>query len=288
VQVQVPQQDMTSSRAVAAIPVPGPTGDDLELSQVANLHQGTVPGELDRENGQWVIHVTANLMKPDLLRAATAIDAAIARAGKAPKGVTVQVRGQVSVVRQIFSNLTIGLAASVLVMLLLLTANFQSLRLSLISLSSVPAVLLGALGFLFITRTSLNLESFMGMILVIGVALANSILLVTFAERNRRSGQSASDAARNAAGERLRPVLMTSLAMISGMVPLALAIGAGSEETAPLGRAVIGGLMAATVATLFILPNVFALVQQRASLGSVSLDPEDRTRRGNLTLENAS
>jgi multidrug efflux pump subunit AcrB len=287
VQLQVPQQAMTSARAVGAIPVAGRSGGDLEVSQVASLRQGTVPGELDRENGQWVISVTANLMKPDLLRAATSIDAAIARAGKPPRGVTVAVRGQVSVVRQIFSSLTIGLAASILVMLLLLTANFQSLRLSLISLSSVPAVLFGALASLFITGTSLNLESFMGMILVIGVALANSILLVTFAERNRRNGQSASDAARNAAGERLRPVLMTSLAMISGMVPMALAIGAGSEETAPLGRAVIGGLVAATVATLLILPNVFALVQQRASLESVSLDPDEQPRRGNLTLENA-
>jgi multidrug efflux pump subunit AcrB len=286
VQVQVPQQEMTSSRDVGAIPVGGSPGNDLELSQVASLHLGTVPGELDRKNGEWVISVTANLKKPDLLRAAKSIDAAVARAGKPPKGVTVEVRGQVSVVRQIFSNLTIGLAAAILVMLLVLLANFQSLRLSLISLSSIPAVLCGALGFLFVTRTSLNLESFMGMILVIGVALANSILLVTFAERNRRSGQSASVAGQNAAGERLRPVLMTSLAMISGMIPMALAIGSGSE-TAPLGRAVIGGLIAATVTTLLIVPNVFALVQQTASLKSVSLLPEDRPRRGGLNLENA-
>ena len=285
VQVQVPQQAMSSLSDVAAIPVAGSGGGALQLSQVADLRQQTVPGELDRKNGQWLISVTANLSNPDLGRAAKSIDAAIKRAGTPPKGVTVEVRGQVNVMKQIFSSLSVGLATSILVMFLLLTANFQSLRLSLITLSTVPAVLLGALLFLFITGTSLNLESFMGMIMVIGVALANGILLVTFAERNRKAGQSSFDAARNAAGDRLRPVLMTSLAMISGMAPMALALGAGSEETAPLGRAVIGGLIAATAATLFILPSVFGLVQRQAPLGSASLDPDDPTSRTALVLD---
>jgi multidrug efflux pump subunit AcrB len=160
-------------------------------------------------------------------------------------------------------------------MLMLLTANFQSVRLGLVALSVVPAALAGSLVMLLVTRTSLNLESFMGMIMVIGVALANAILLVTFAERNRREGQSAIEAGRNAAAERLRPVLMTSLAMVSGMIPMALALGQGSEETAPLGRAVIGGLIFATATTLLILPTVFGLVQRRAPLASVSLDPDD-------------
>jgi multidrug efflux pump subunit AcrB len=287
VQVQAPQAAMTSLPAISAIPVAGPNGTDLLLSQVADLRQQTVPGELDRRNGQWLISVTANLTGPDLGRAAKSIDAAIARAGTPPKGVTVDVRGQVSVMRQIFSNLSVGLALSILVMLLLLTAYFQSLRLSLIALSTVPAVLLGSMLFLFLTATSLNLESFMGMIMVIGVALANAILLVTFAERNRAAGQSSFDAARNAASERLRPVLMTSLAMIAGMAPMALAIGAGAEETAPLGRAVIGGLIAATAATLFLLPGVFGLVQRKAPLGSVSLDPDDPTSRVAPALESA-
>ena len=284
VQVQVPQQAMTSLPDIAAIPVARTGGGELQLSQVADLRQETVPGELDRKNGQWLISVTANLSNPDLGRAARSIDAAIRRAGKPPKGVTVEVRGQVSVMKQIFGNLSVGLVASILVMLLLLTANFQSPRLSLITLSTVPAVLLGSLLFLFITGASLNLESFMGMIMVIGVALANGILLVTFAERNRQAGQSSFDAARNAAGERLRPVLMTALTMISGMTPMALALGAGSEATAPLGRAVIGGLIAATAATLFILPSVFGLVQRQAPLGSASLDPDDPTSRMALIL----
>jgi len=134
---------------------------------------------------------------------------------------------------------------------------------------------MGAVLMLLATGTSLNLQSFMGMIMVIGVALANAILLVTFAEKARREGMEAMHAAHRAASERLRPVLMTSLAMIAGMIPMALALG-GGEESAPLGRAVVGGLLFATVATLLILPTVFGLVQRHAPIGSVSLDPDDQ------------
>jgi multidrug efflux pump subunit AcrB len=181
--------------------------------------------------------------------------------------------------RQIFGNLSIGLALAIFVILLVLAASFESIRLSLIVLSTVPAVLAGVLLMLLVTGTSLNLESFMGAIMAIGVAVANAILLVTFAEKNRKNGADARTAVRNAAGERLRPVLMTSLAMITGMIPMALAIGRGSEETAPLGRAVIGGLIAATAATLLVLPTIFGIVQKRASLVSASLDPDDSDSR---------
>jgi multidrug efflux pump subunit AcrB len=176
---------------------------------------------------------------------------------------------------QIFGELVIGLGAAIGVILLLLTANFQSLRLALAVLSTAPAVLTGSVLMLLITGTTLNLESFMGTIMAIGVAGANAILLVSFAEQNRLKGIPAREAARSAAAERLRPVLMTSVAMIAGMVPMALAIGQGSEETAPLGRAVIGGLSVATLATLFLLPMVFGIVQRNAAIGSRSLDPED-------------
>jgi multidrug efflux pump subunit AcrB len=275
VQVQVPQAQMTSIKDIETIPVSSATGADPLVSEVASVRAGSVPGELDRQNGFWMIGLSANLAKGDLGRAASDIDKAIARAGSPPRGVTVQVRGQVSAMQQIFGNLSIGLALTILVILSLLAANFESIRLSLIVLSSVPAVLAGVILMLLVTGTTLNLESFMGAIMAIGVAVANAILLVTFAEQNRKSGADASTAARNAAGERLRPVLMTSLAMITGMIPMALAIGRGSEETAPLGRAVIGGLIAATIATLLVLPTVFGLVQNRASLVSPSLDPDD-------------
>ena len=287
VQVQVPQPAMTSVKDIQTIPVNSSTGTHPLLSQVADVQSTTVPGELDRQNGMWMIIASANVGNTDFARAAKEIDRAIANAGPAPRGVSTQVRGQVSALKQIFGQLTVGLALAVVVILLLLTANFQSLRLALIVISSVPAVLVGAIVMLLITGTTLNLESFMGTIMAIGVAVANAILLVTFAEQNRRNGADAVSAARSAAAERLRPVLMTSLAMIAGMVPMALAIGRGSEETAPLGRAVIGGLLAATLATLFMLPTVFGIVQKGASLKSSSLDPEDPDSPYALKPENA-
>ena len=275
VQVQVPQAAMTSLKDIQTIPVNSSTGAHPLLSQVADVQSTTVPGELDRQNGMWMIIASANVGNSDFAQAAKEIDRAIAKAGQAPRGVTTQVRGQVSALKQIFTELAIGLALAVIVILLLLTANFQSFRLALVVISSVPAVLVGAILMLLLTGTTLNLESFMGTIMAIGVAVANAILLVTFAEQSRRNGADPISAARTAAAERLRPVLMTSLAMIAGMIPMALAIGQGSEETAPLGRAVIGGLFAATLATLFLLPTVFGIVQKRASLKSPSLDPED-------------
>jgi multidrug efflux pump subunit AcrB len=275
VQVQVPQAQMTSEKDIETIAVTSTTGAEPLLGEVASVRAGSAPGELDRQNGLWMIGLSANLAQSDLGRAASDIDKAIARAGTPPRGVTAQVRGQASAMRQIFGNLGIGLALAIFVILLVLAANFESIRLSLIVVSTVPAVLTGVILMLLITETSLNLESFMGAIMAIGVAVANAILLVTFAEKNRKDGADARTAVRNAAGERLRPVLMTSLAMITGMIPMALAIGRGSEETAPLGRAVIGGLIAATAATLLVLPTVFSLVQKRASLVSASLDPDD-------------
>ncbi|HEV2397756.1 MAG TPA: efflux RND transporter permease subunit [Candidatus Sulfotelmatobacter sp.] len=275
VQVQVPQPEMTSIKDIQTIPVSSSTGADPLVDQVASVQSGTVPGELDRLNGQWQVALSANLAKVDLGRASSDMNKAIAQAGAPPRGVTVQVRGQISAMSQIFENLAIGLGVAILVILLILAANFESARLALIVVSTAPAVLVGVVIMLLITGTSLNLESFMGAIMAIGVAVANAILLVTFAEKNRKDGQDASTAARNAAGERLRPVLMTSVAMIAGMIPMALAIGRGSEEVAPLGRAVIGGLLFATAATLLVLPTIFSIVQRHASVESPTLDPDD-------------
>jgi multidrug efflux pump subunit AcrB len=239
------------------------------------LRSVTVPGELDRQNGQWILMISGNPANNNLAAVANDVDKAIRDAGAPPRGVSTSVRGQINAQREIFGELAVGLGAAVLVILLLLAANFQSVRLSFVVISTAPAVLVGVALMLVVTRTSLNLESFMGAIMAIGVAVANAILLVTFAEKNRRAGAEPHAAARDAAAERLRPVLMTSTAMIAGMIPMALAIGRGAEETAPLGRAVIGGLAAATLATLFLLPTVFAIVQRKASTASGSLDPED-------------
>ncbi len=275
VQVQIPQPKMTSLGDIGNIPVSSATGATPLVHQLADLRSSTIPGELDRQNGQWMLILSANLAGRDLRRANKAIKQALVDAGAPPRGVTAGVRGQVNALQQIFGELAIGLVAAIGVILLLLTANFQSWKLALIVLSTAPAVLAGSVLMLLITGTTLNLESFMGTIMAIGVAVANAILLVTFAEQNRLRGVSAVAAARAAASERLRPVLMTSLAMIAGMIPMALAIGQGSEETAPLARAVIGGLSVATLATLFLLPMVFGLVQRNASIHSPSLDPED-------------
>jgi multidrug efflux pump subunit AcrB len=194
------------------------------------------------------------------------------------------VRGQVVPMQQMFGGLaggkfyeglTLGLGMAVVAIFLLLTAYFQSVRLALVAVSAVPAVVAGVSVVLWLTQTTLNIQSFMGAIMAIGVAVANAILLVTFAERSRRAGGGAIAAAVEGAQTRLRPILMTSCAMLAGMVPMALALGEGGEQTAPLGRAVIGGLGAATLATLLVLPSVFAIIQGRSSTRSVSLDPDD-------------
>jgi multidrug efflux pump subunit AcrB len=275
VQVQVPQAKMTSLADIGNIPVGSTTGAQALVGQLAALQSTTVPGELDRQNGQWMLALSANLGNRDLRLANKSIEKALADVGTPPRGVTTQIRGQVNALQQIFGELAIGLVAAIGVILLLLTANFQSLRLSLIVLSTTPAVLTGSVLMLLLTGTTLNLESFMGTIMAVSVAVANAILLVTFAEQNRLQGADSHEAAKAAAAERLRPVLMTSLAMIAGMIPMALAFGRGAEETAPLGRAVIGGLLVATLATLFLLPMVFGIVQRNAYSGSRSLDPED-------------
>jgi len=176
-------------------------------------------------------------------------------------------------------NLVIGFGIALVAILLLLTANFQSIKLALVVLSTAPAVLAGVALMLWITGSSLNIQSFMGTIMALGVAVANAILLVTFAEQGRREGMPALEAAMEAAKTRMHPVLMTSIAMTAGMVPMALALGSGAQATAPLGRAVIGGLLAATATTLLIIPLVFTIVQQNAKQTSVSLDPEDPESR---------
>ncbi len=255
-----------------------PEGQIL-LRDVASVEEGTMAGEVDRYNMRRMVSITANAGGEDLGRVAGHIAQALKAAGEPPRGVTVAVRGQVAPMEQLFTGLTSGLGLAVIVILLLLTAYFQSLRLALIVASTVPAVLAGVVLALLLTGTTLNIQSFMGAIMAIGVAVANAILLLTFAERSRLGGAAAVAAAVEGSESRLRPILMTSCAMLAGMVPMALAFGEGGEQTAPLGRAVIGGLIAATLATLTVLPAVFALVQVRTSRASPSLHPQDPDSR---------
>jgi multidrug efflux pump subunit AcrB len=289
VQVEIPILRMNSPREVGLVPIRRPTGKgQLFLQDVARIQAGVVPGEYDRYNMRRLVSLTANIEGEDLGRVAGHIGAALAAAGEPPQDVSVDLRGQVVPMRQmfgamagggLFEGLTAGLSLTVIVIFLLLTAYFQSVRLALVVMLTTPAVLAGVALALIATGTTLNIQSFMGAIMAVGVAVANAILLITFAERARLEGASVTDAAIDGARHRLRPILMTSFAMIAGMVPMALAVGEGGEQTAPLGRAVIGGLLAATVTTLLILPAVFALIQSRASTQSPSLDPDDPESR---------
>lgn len=275
VQVELPIEQMNSAHKIGLVPIKNASDSQVLLQDVARIDEGTMPGEYDRYNMRRLVSITANIQGEDLGRVAGHIAQAIARAGELPKGVQVDVRGQVEPMRQMFLGLALGLGLAVACILLLLTAYFQSLRLALVALAAVPAVIAGVVAALLATGTTLNIQSFTGAIMAVGVAIANAILLVTFAERARREGHSAAAAAVEGARHRLRPILMTSCAMIAGMVPLAVALGEGGEQTAPLGRAVIGGLAAATVATLLVLPCVFAAVMAGAGRRSVSLDPDD-------------
>jgi multidrug efflux pump subunit AcrB len=277
VQVEVPQDQLKSMDDLASIPLmSGGPSNHPNLGDVAHLSYGQVMGEFDRYDMQRMISLTANVEGEDLGRAADQVEEAIKRAGAPPRGVEVHIRGQVVPMRQTLHYLTAGLLFAVLAIYLLLAANFQSLRLALVAVSTTPAVICGVILMLLLTGTTLNLQSFMGAIMALGVSVANSILLVTFAEAHRREGTGSSIEAAIFGGKtRLRPILMTSIAMIAGMIPMALALNEGGHQTAPLGRAVIGGLAASTIATLFILPAIFSLAQGRASRSSASLDVSD-------------
>jgi multidrug efflux pump subunit AcrB len=279
VQVEIPQALMRSAADVEGVPVKANGTTPLLLRDVADVKEGVMPGEVDRYNMRRLVSMTANIEGEDLGRVAGRIGQAVEDAGTPPPGVQVDVRGQVTPMREMFRGLAFGLAIAVLVIFLLLTAYFQSVRLALTAVAAVPAVLLGVVLTLLATRTTLNIQSFMGAIMAVGVAVANSILLVTFAERSRRDGLPASEAGVEGARTRVRAIVMTSLAMVAGMIPMALGLGEGGDQTAPLGRAVIGGLLASMVATLTLLPAVFSLVMGRGPTVSVSLSPTDPESR---------
>jgi multidrug efflux pump subunit AcrB len=275
VQVDIPEQRMNSLEEIRNLPIARRSGQQIGLRNLASISEATTLGEYDRYNMQRMLTLSANIAGEDLGRAAQRVQQAIETAGKPPEKVKVTVRGQVEPMSEMFSGLRSGLLVAVGVILLLLTANFQSFRLSVAVVLTIPAVVSGVVGMLWLTHTTLNVQSFMGAIMAIGVAVANSILLVTFAERSRVEGRELPVAALDGASSRFRPILMTSLAMIAGMIPMAIGLGEGGEQTAPLGRAVIGGLAGATCATLLVLPAIFTMLAWKKGVGSVSLDPDD-------------
>ena len=274
VALRVPESQIGSAEDLRNLPVMGNGASRPLLGDIATVTPGKTLGEIDHLNSQRMISVVANVAGNDLGRAAIEVERAVRSVGEAPRGSTVAIHGQVEQMAATLGSLREGLALSVVVVLLLLTANFQSLRDALAVLSTVPAVLAGVVLALYATRTTLNVQSLMGAIMAIGVAVANALLLISFARDGRREGKTAQEAATAAARSRLRPILMTSLAMIAGMAPMALGVGEGGEQSAPLGRAVIGGLGAATVATLLVLPAMYVLLSRRAA-ARPSLDPND-------------
>jgi multidrug efflux pump subunit AcrB len=276
VQVQVPVQRMDSPDQVKTIPLePGGAGTNLMVRDVAQVSAGVTPGEYDRLASQRYLSITANVEGTDLGRATTLVEQALQRAGEPPHGVTVSTRGQVAPMNEMFESLWIGLAIAVAVILVLLTGYFQSPRLALASIGAVPGVLCGVVLILLLTGTTLNIQSFMGAIMSIGVSVSNSVMLVTFTAHDWQKGKPVREAAESGARERLRPILMTACAMIVGMVPMALALEQGSQMQAPLGRAVIGGLFVSTFATLLLLPAIFALIMGDSKHRSPSLSPND-------------
>jgi multidrug efflux pump subunit AcrB len=274
VQVQIPEYQMSSTSDIGNIPLKNGEMHPL-LSEVATFSESTAPGEYDRAGPNRLVTITANLQKKDLGTAQKAVANAIKEAGEPPRGVLVELSGQTSLLTDTLRSLQTGLLVAIVIIFLLLAANYQSFKLSLVILAAIPAVVAGALLMLLACGATLNLQSYMGLIMSVGVSVANAILMVTNAENLRLEIGDTRQAVVLAANSRIRPILMTSFAMIAGMVPMASGLGEGGDQIAPLGQAVIGGLIASTLASLLVLPCLFTQLQAKAAIQSVSLDPED-------------
>ena len=275
VQVQVPESEMVSKGDIAGIPIKANDSRPLILADVARLNTGTTYGEAYNLGAMPMLTVTANISDKDLGTASSAVQKAIGELGDLPRGLTVEQIGLSQTLKDTLSSLEGGLLVAIVVIFLMLAANFQSFKVSLIVLTTVPAVVLGSLTLLLLCGSTLNLQSYMGMIMSVGVSISNAVLLITNAEQIRRHNADAILSAKEAAALRIRPILMTALAMVAGMVPMALGLGETGDQASPLGRAVIGGLLASTITTLLILPLVFAWGQGKTTTESVSLHPLD-------------
>lgn len=275
VQVQVPENQMKTISDISEIPLLQNSTRPV-LGDVAAIKEDTTYGENDNLGALPVLSVTANLNKKDLGAASVDVQKAINSLGELPRGLTVDLIGLSQTLNDTLNSLQNGLLVAIVVIFLMLAANFQSFRVSAIILTTVPAVIIGSLVLLLITGSTLNLQSYMGIIMSVGVSISNAVLLITNAEQIRLKSGDALHAARESAALRLRPIMMTALAMVVGMVPMASGLGEAGDQTSPLGRAVVGGLIASTFAALFILPLVFAWGQGKASIQPVSLEANDK------------
>jgi multidrug efflux pump subunit AcrB len=260
---QVPQYHLDSLQNLAGIPITGPGGAAPQLlGNLATITRGTEQGVVSHYDIQPVIDVYGEVQGRDLGGVAKDFEKYVKAAEKKlPRGSSIVVRGQVQTMRSSFLGLGLGLLFAIALVYFLIVINFQSWSDPFIIITALPGALCGIVWILFLTQTTLNVPSLMGAVMSIGVATANSILVVTFAKERLEETRNAFTAALDAGYIRLRPVVMTALAMIIGMVPMALGLGEGGEQNAPLGRAVIGGLLFATVATLFFVPVVFCMIR---------------------------
>jgi len=268
--MQTPQYQLDSLSALANLPISSSTGAAGVSTQVlgglAQFSRRTGQAVISQYDVQTMVQINATTQDRDLGAVAADIRRVIAdTAGDVPKGSTVALLGQVRTMDRAFSGLLFGLLGAVVLIYLLIVVNFQSWLDPLVIISALPAALAGIVWMLFATHTTLSVPALTGAIMCMGVATANSVLVISFARERLDALGNAVEAAIDAGFVRFRPVLMTALAMVIGMLPMALGLGEGGEQNAPLGRAVIGGLIFATVATLVFVPVVFSLVHARHS-----------------------
>jgi multidrug efflux pump subunit AcrB len=266
VATQTPQYRMQSLNDLGNTPLTGGVnGSSQILSNLATIHRSAAPAVVTHYNAITTIDIYGSVDGTDLGYVAAQIEKIVAQAKPdLPKGSNIVVRGQVQTMKASFNGLLIGLIGAIVLVYMLLVVNFQSLLDPFIIITALPAALAGIVWMLFLTHTTVSVPALTGAIMCMGVATANSVLVISFARERMNAGDTAIEAAAAAGFTRLRPVLMTALAMIIGMIPMALGLGDGGEQNAPLGRAVIGGLIFATVATLFFVPTVFSIIHGRS------------------------
>ena len=264
VATQTPQSRLQSLNDLGNTPLNGPGGVSQILSSVASIHRSVAPAVVTHYNATPALDIFGSVQGTDLGYVAAQLNRIVSAAKQdLPKGSTVVIRGQVQTMKASFNGLLIGLIGAIVLVYMLIVVNFQSLLDPFIIITALPAALAGIVWMLFLTHTTVSVPALTGAIMCMGVATANSVLIISFARERMDAGDSAFEAAVQAGFTRLRPVLMTALAMIIGMIPMALGLGDGGEQNAPLGRAVIGGLIFATVSTLFFVPTVFSIIHGR-------------------------
>ncbi|MBB5623303.1 multidrug efflux pump subunit AcrB [Pedobacter cryoconitis] len=282
VQVQIPEADMHSLDKLRSLPLKSGQPRPV-LEDVAEISLVKLPGQVNRQGPNRYVTVLANIHQKDMGAASKAAHQVIKEAGPPPRGTLVSTEGLVELLEETLAGLQTGLLVAIVVIFLMLTAYYQSFAVSGLILSVVPAVIGGSLMLLLLSGSTLNLQSYMGIIMSVGVSVSNAVLMINQAEINRlKRGMQAKQAIFLAASSRLRPIIMTTMAMIAGMIPMAIGMGEGSEQVAPLGQAVIGGLILSTLTALLILPQVYTLIMKNKTRESLTLDPDDPANKNLL------